>query len=65
MMFPLTIYLKIQPADTVKKALAESFRILLERIAELKYALKSKGDSQEDIEAKINFKRSAEQMEVG
>ena len=31
----------------------------------MKYALKLQGDSEKDIETKIQFKRSAEQLEVG
>ena len=46
---------QIQPADSVKQALAESFRVLLEKTAELKYAMKLRGDSEKDIEAKIKF----------
>ena len=57
--------IQIQPADTIKQALAESFHGLLEKTAELKYALKLKGESEKDIQDKINFNRSTEQIEVG
>ena len=56
---------QIQPADTVKQALANSFHALLERAAEYRYALKMQGDSDKDIETKICFSRSNEQKEVG
>ena len=57
--------IQIQPAHIVKQALADSFRSLLERLAELKYALKMRGDTDSAIEAKINFNRSNEQKEIG
>ena len=57
--------IQIQPAADVKQTLAKSFEALLVSSAQLKSALKLRGDSGQEIEGKIKFKRSQEQTEIG
>ena len=57
--------IQIQPADDVKQALAKSFEALLVSVAQLKNALKLRGHSDKEIEEKIKFNRSQEQVEIG
>jgi len=57
--------IQIQPAADVKQTLAKSFEALLVSSAQLKSALKLRGDSDQEIEGKFKFKRSQEQTEIG